>query len=111
MPKFVHKPSRAYLLKMSAAGRKSQAIQAAKRESEITPEMLMDMMANPPLREGDVVHVLQWSTIQTGVVLRWAFVRGPRRNNFRMRASDGRVSKPHGMAWFMDHLRPIFLTH
>ena len=96
---------------MSRLGKISQATQRARRLAGITPEMLQDMTANPPLREGDTMRSLEWRNIQSGEILRWTFLRGPRRNNYRMRTPDGRLSKSHGMAWFMVHLRPIFLAH
>ena len=78
----------------------------------MTPEMLFDLRANPPPRPGDAVRMLEWRNLQTGAILRWTLLRGPHRNNYQLRSSDGRVTRlPHGMAWILDHLRPILLTH
>jgi hypothetical protein len=37
-------------------------------------------------------------------------LRGDRANNYRLRSPDGRVSKPHGMAWILEKVRPVILT-
>lgn len=91
--------------------KKSQAVQAARRAACITPEMLQDMTANPPPCPGEPIRSLEWCNIQTGAILRWTLLRGPRANNYILRTPDGRHSKPHGMAWIMSHLRPILLSH
>ena len=109
MPRFRHKPSRAYLLKMSASGKKSQAVQAARRAAAITPEMLMDMLANPAPGAGDTVGAIQWTDFRAGKVTRWTVLRGNRVNNRQLRTPDGRTSKPHGWSWIMAKLRPIII--
>ena len=98
-------------MRYSGMGEKSQAVQHARRILEVTPEMLMDMAANPPPRPGDPIRVLEWRNIQTGSILRWTVLRGPRVNNYVLRTPDGRKSSPHGMAWILEHIRKILLTH
>ena len=90
-------------------GKKSQAVQAARRAVEITPDVLMDMAANPPLRAGDALGSLQWHNHLTGQVTRWTVLRGRRANNYVLRAPDGRVTRAHGWAWILDKMRPILL--
>lgn len=100
---------------MSAAGKKYQAVQAAlraaRRAAGITPEMLRDLAANPPPRPGEPIRSLEWCNLQTGAILRWTLLRGPRANNYILRTPDGRRSQPHGMAWILSHLRHILLSH
>ena len=91
-------------------GKRSQEVQRARREAEITPEFLMDLQANPPLRKGDAIGSLQWTNFLTGQVTRWAVLRGDRSNNFILRSPDGRTSKPHGLAWMLEKVRPVILS-
>jgi len=73
--------------------------------------MLMDMRANPPLRQGDPIRAIEWRNLQTGAILRWVVLRGSRVNNYILRTPDGRTTRAHGMAWILDHLRKILLAH
>jgi hypothetical protein len=98
-----------YRLKMSAMGKASQRVQAARREAEMTPEILMDLAANPLFREGDSMGSLTWHNHRTGRVTKWIVERGPRVNNYRLRSPDGRKSKPHGMAWMLEKVRAVIL--
>ena len=75
----------------------------------MTPEILMDLRANPPLRDGSPLGSFEWRNYLTGKVTRWAVLRGTRRNNYRLRTPDGRTSKPHGMAWLLAKMRPVIL--
>ena len=109
MRRFSIKRQRAISLKMSERGKKSQAVQRARREASITPEMRMDIAANPLIAEGSFLGSLQWRNGRTGKVTRWAVLRGNRRNNYVLRTPDGRTSKPHGLAWILKKLRPILL--
>lgn len=90
-------------------GKKSQAAQRARREAEMTPEILLDMAANPPPRPGDAIGAIQYSNFRTGKVTRWTVLRGSRVNNYALRTPDGRTSRPHGWGWILEHLRPILL--
>lgn len=94
---------------MSERGKKSQAAQRARREAAITPENLMDLAANQPLGPGSVLGAFQWHNHLTGRVTRWAVLRGNRRNNYVLRTPDGRPSRPHGMAWLLEKIRPVLL--
>ena len=96
-------------LRMSAMGKASQKIQREDRLSEMTPEVLWDMAANPLLEEGDCLGSLTWHNHRTGKVTRWAVERGTRVNNYRLRSPDGRRSRPHGMAWMLARIRAIIL--
>ena len=98
-------------LRFSAMGKRSQAVQHARRMASISDEDLLDMAANQPPRPGDPIRVLEWRNLQTGGILRWTVLRGPRCNNYRLRTPDGRQSQPHGMAWILEHIRKILLTH
>lgn len=109
MTRFSLQRQRVKSLKMSERGKKSQAVQRARREAAITPEMLMDMTANPPLVEGSVLGSLQWTNHITGKITRWTVLRGNRVNNYVLRSLDGRTSRPHGMAWMLEKLRPVLL--
>ena len=91
-------------------GKKSQEIQRARRVSSVDPAALADLAANPPLAEGDAIGAIQWTNFKTGKVTRWTVLRGDRTNNYRLRSPDGRVSKPHGMAWILEKVRPVILT-
>lgn len=107
MTRFSRQRQRSISLKMSERGKKSQAVQRVRREAAITPEMLMNMTANPSLGPGSVLGSLQWSNAITGKVTRWAVLRGNRVNNYVLRTPDGRTSRPHGMAWILEKIRPI----
>lgn len=90
-------------------GIKSQQVQQERRMAAMTPEVLMDLQANPPFSEGDSLGSLTWHNHRTGLVTRWVVERGPRRNNYRLRSMDGRKSRPHGMAWLMEKIRAVIL--
>lgn len=92
-------------------GKRSQEVQRARREALVTPEIMEDLLANPPLRKGDAMGSIQFQCFITGKVHRWTVLRGSRSNNYQLRTPDGRCSKPHGMAWILDHLRPVLLHH
>ena len=95
---------------MSALGKKSQQVQAAKRMAAIDPVELADLRANPRITEGDAIGSIEIRNFKTGSVTRWTVLRGNRVNNYQLRTPDGRTSKkPHGMAWITDHLRPLIL--
>ena len=111
MRSFSNQRRRRNHLRFSAMGKKSQEVQAAKRAATLTPDDLLDLAANPPPRPGDPIRVLEWRNLQTGTILRWSVLRGPRSNNYLLRTPDGRTSQPHGLAWLLDHLRHILLTH
>jgi hypothetical protein len=94
---------------MSAMGKASQRVQAARRMAEMTPEILQDLTANPHYAEGDSLGSLTWHNHRTGRVTKWIVERGPRLNNYRLRSPDGRKSKPHGMAWMLEKIRAVIL--
>ena len=96
-------------LRMSAMGKASQKVQREDRLADMTPEVLRDMAANPPLAEGDCLGSLTWHNHRSGRVTRWAVERGPRSNNYRLRSPDGRRSLPHGMAWILTKIRMVIL--
>lgn len=96
-------------LRCSKMGLASQRVQRERRLADITPEVLMDLAANPPYSEGDSLGSLTWHNHRTGRVTRWIVERGPRLNNYRLRSPDGRKSKPHGMAWMLDKIRAVIL--
>jgi hypothetical protein len=73
------------------------------------PEALADALANPVVGNGSVIGSLEARNFRTGEVLRWAVLRGNRINNYRLRTPDGRESRPHGLAWLLDHLRPVLV--
>ena len=109
MRRYTRQRRRALSLRMSAMGKKSQAIQRARRESSVTPEMLLDLAANPPLVRGDPLGAIQFANFRTGKIRRWTMLRGTRADNYQLRTPDGRTSRPHGLAWILNHLRPIIL--
>ena len=53
-------------LRMSAMGKASQKVQREDRLSEMTPEVLRDMMANPPLEDGSCLGPLTWHNHRSG---------------------------------------------
>lgn len=109
MPRFSLKRKLSNSLKWSRMGKRSQEVQRARREAKITPEFLADLASNPPLSDGSAIGSIQWHNFRTGTVTRWTVLRGDRANNYRLRAPDGRASKPHGLAWILVKLRPILL--
>jgi hypothetical protein len=110
MRRFSHQPSKRNLQRFSAMGKKSQEVQRARWEADADPQELADLAANPPLVEGDAIGAIQWTNFRTGKVTRWTVLRGDRTNNYRLRSPDGRESKPHGMAWILEKVRPVILT-
>ena len=96
---------------MSRLGKLSQAAQRAKRLAAIAPEEVAEMTANPPPAAGDAIGSIELRNFRNGTVTRWTVLRGNRRNNYCLRTPDKRKSKPHGMAWIMTKLRPVFLHH
>lgn len=96
-------------LKMSAMGKASQRVQAAKRMERVTPEYLRDMeeieIANLPRKKGDALGSLQWTDFRTGKVRRWTVRIGARRDQITLHSPDGRGTGSHGWSWVMDHLR------
>jgi len=96
-------------LRYSAMGKKSQAVQAARRSADLTPADLQDLAANPQLRAGSVLGRLEWHNYVSGRVTRWAVLRGTRINNYVLRAPDGRVTRAHGWAWLLGKLRHVLL--
>ncbi len=88
-------------------GIRSQQVQRERRLAEMTPAVLMDLEANPPFGEGDSLGSITWHNHRTGQVTRWVVERGPRANNYRLRAMDGRKSRPHGMAWMLEKIRAV----
>ena len=94
---------------MSAMGKASQRVQAARRMAKMTPEILMGLASNPRYSEGDSLGSITWHNHRTGRVTKWIVERGPRLNNYRLRSPDGRKSKPHGMAWMLEKIRAVIL--
>lgn len=109
MLSFSQKRRRANSLRMSRLGKLSQAAQRAKRMAAMDAETVADMLANPAPAPGDVIGSIEVSNFRTGEVLRWAVLRGDRVNNYRLRSPDGRMSRAHGLAWILDHLRPVLV--
>ena len=95
---------------MSEMGKKSQAARAARRIAEIDLEQLADELANPMPIYGDAVGSIEIRSFGSGTVTRWTVLRGTRRNNYMRRSPDGRKSRDHGMAWILDHIRPVLLS-
>lgn len=110
MPRFRKQLLHRNRLRYSAMGKASQRVQRERRIAEITPEFLMDLQANPPLREGDAIGAIEWRNFLTGKVTRWTVLRGDRVNNFKLRSPDGRASKPHGLAWLLGKIRRVILS-
>jgi hypothetical protein len=94
---------------MSAMGKRSQEVQRERRLAEMTPEVLREMESNPPLREGSALGMLRYHDFCSGRVTSWVIERGDRTNNYRLRHPDGRRSKPHGLAWILEKVRPVLL--
>lgn len=97
-------------MRMAELGRISQAKRAARRMAAIDPEELAEMLANPPVTDGDAIGSLEWRNFLNGKVTRWTVLRGNRVNNYRLRSPDGRKSKPHGLAWLLAKVRHIILN-
>ena len=110
MTRFSHQRRRAIHLKMSALGKKSQAAQRARRLAAIDPQDAADMLANPPVSDGDAIGSLVWRDFRSGRIARWTVLRGNRINNYRLRSPDGRQSNPHGLAWLLAKVRHVILT-
>jgi hypothetical protein len=96
-------------LRMSAMGKRSQEVQRERRLAEMTPEVLREMESNPPLQEGSALGMLRYHDFCSGRVTSWVIERGDRTNNYRLRHPDGRRSKPHGLAWILEKVRPVLL--
>ena len=109
MTRFSQQRRRSISLRMSALGRKSQAAQSARRIAAIGPEELADMLANPPVCDGDAIGCLECRNFRTGAVSRWTVLRGERRDNYRLRTPDGRKSNAHGLSWLLVKLRRVIL--
>ena len=109
MRSFRNQRSERKRLRMSAMGKASQRVQREDRLSAMTPEVLRDMEANPPLAEGDCLGTITWHNHRSGQVTRWAVERGNRANNYRLRSPDGRRSRPHGLAWLLVKIRMVIL--
>ena len=78
------------------------------REKPVDPEILADLLANPPICEGDAIGSLEWRDFRTGKVVRWTILRGDRVDRVILRHPDGRKTNSHGWTWVMDHLRGFF---
>lgn len=109
MGRFSRKRALAKSLRMSAMGKRSQQVQRDRRLAEITPEVLRELEMNPPLREGSALGSIRYHDFASGKVTSWVIERGDRINNFRLRTPDGWKSKPHGMAWILEKVRPVLL--
>ena len=90
-------------------GKRSQEVQRARRLEAMTPELLREMEMNPPLQEGSAIGMFRFHDFVTGHITSWVVERGDRTNNYRLRTPDGRKSKPHGMAWILEKIRPVLL--
>lgn len=64
---------------------------------------------SPPIQMGDAIGMMEYRDFRNGRIYRWTVCRGDRTNNFSIRHPDGRQSKPHGMAWLLDRIRPVIL--
>lgn len=109
MISFGQKRRRSISRKMSALGKRSQEVQAARRLAALDPSDIADMLANPPPSPGDAIGSLEVRNFRSGRVARWTILCGSRRNNYMLRTPNGRRSNPHGLTWITVHLRPIFL--
>lgn len=90
-------------------GRRSQEVQSARRQAAVTPEMLREMAMNPPLRDGSALGMIRYHDFTSGRVVSWVVERGNRANNYRLRAPGGKRSRPHGMAWILEKIRPYLI--
>jgi hypothetical protein len=93
---------------MSAMGKASQRIQAAKRElgiAERTREIEEWHVQNLPRKTGDAIGCLQWTEFGTGKVRRWTVRIGDRIDRITLESPDGRKTGSHGWSWALDHLR------
>lgn len=95
--------------RFSEMGNRSQAVRRAAREAEITPEFLMDLASAQPFGHGAAIGSLEYRNFLTGRVTRWTILRGDRINNYQLRSPDGRVSRPHGLAWLLEKVRVVIL--
>lgn len=109
MARFSQQRAVAKSRRMSELGKKSQAARRARREAALDPLEVADLLAMPPVVAGGAIGSIELRSYGSGTVTRWTVLRGARRNNYRLRTPDGRTSKNHGMAWVLDHLRPILL--
>lgn len=107
--RFSRKRKAALSKRMAAMGRRSQEVQRERRLAEMTPEVLREMETNPAIREGSPLRSIRVYDFITGEVIVWVVERGDRTNNYRLRTPDGRKSKPHGMAWIFEKLRPYLI--
>jgi hypothetical protein len=105
MARFYRKRIERNRLKFSRMGKRSQDVQRELRESEITPELLMDIETAQACGEGSAVGSIEIRNFITGKVRRWTLVRGHRKDQYALRSPDGRTSRPHSATWIMDHLR------
>jgi len=96
-------------LRCSMMGKRSQEVQHERRMADLGPDWELEITANPHYREGDSLGSLTWHNHRSGRITKWVVERGPRLNNYRLRAMDGRKSKPHGMAWMLEKIRAVIL--
>lgn len=89
--------------RFSLMGKRSQAVQQAKRMAELDEDSLTDRLAIP--QKGEAVGCFQYHCYRTGKVRRWVVLRGDRSDRVMLRSPDGRQTKSHGWTWIMDHLR------
>ena len=78
------------------------------RERVIDPEVLAEVLSNPPLGKGDPIGALEWRDFRSGRVMRWTVLRVDRVDRVILRHPDGRKTQSHGWTWVMDHLRGYF---
>lgn len=90
-------------------GKRSQAVQRARREAAISDDDLRLLAADPPLLKGDVIGRIEFQDFRSGTIRRWSVCRGNRTNNYTLRSPDGRESKPHGMSWILERVRKVIL--
>lgn len=105
MARFNRQRSERKRLRMSALGKISQRRQRERREVEITQEFLANLASAQPCGEGSAVGSIEIRNFLTGGIRRWTLVRGHRKDQYALRAPDGRASQPHSATWIMDHLR------
>lgn len=109
MTRFSRQRRRAMHLRMSALGKRSQAVQRERRMAAIDAEDLAAILTTPVMCDGTPIGSFQWQDFRTGKIRRWTVLRGNRRNNYRLRTPDGRQSLAHGLAWCLAKVRRVIL--
>jgi hypothetical protein len=108
LPSFRNQLRERKRLHCSRMGKISQQRRREGREAAMTPEILRDLDSAQRFGPGAPIGSIEIRNFLTGKVTRWTLLGGDRLNNYALRTTDGRTSKPHGLTWIMDGIRKLF---